>query len=90
MALKRHKIAVMEYQRITLRIPTDLHKQLIEKSEQKSRSMNAEIIARLIDSLSVPDDVPTPTNDEHIRRIASEIVKEELARLTKAGIKLAD
>ena len=90
MTLKRHKIAVMEYQRITLRIPTDLHKQLMEKSEQKSRSMNAEIIARLIDSLNLPDDELAPSNDEHIRRIASEVLKEELAKLTKAGIKLAD
>jgi hypothetical protein len=90
MTLKRHKIAIMEYQRITLRIPTDLHKQLMEKSEQKSRSMNAEIIARLIDSLNLPDDELAPSNDEHIRRIASEVLKEELAKLTKAGIKLAD
>ena len=90
MTLKRHKIAVMEYQRITLRIPTDLHKQLMEKSEQKSRSMNAEIIARLIDSLNLPDDELAPSNDEHIRRIASEVLKEELAKLTKAGIKFAD
>ena len=80
----------MEYQRITLRIPTDLHKQLMEKSKQKSRSMNAEIIARLIDSLNLPDDELAPSNDEHIRRIASEVLKEELAKLTKAGIKFAD
>ena len=76
----------MEYQRITLRIPTDLHQQLMEKSEQKSRSMNAEIIARLISSLSEPnEDSASNNNDEHIRRVALEVVKEELA---KAGLRL--
>jgi hypothetical protein len=37
----------MEYTRITLRIPTDLHEELIEASNAKSCSMNAEIISRL-------------------------------------------
>ena len=87
MALKRHKIAVMEYQRITLRIPIDLHQQLMEKSEQKSRSMNAEIIARLLASLSEPDEeLPASNDEEKIRRVALEVVRKELdARLGKAG-----
>ena len=37
----------MEYTRITLRIPTDLHEELIETANAKSCSMNAEIISRL-------------------------------------------
>ena len=87
MALKRHKIAVMEYQRITLRIPIDLHQQLMEKSEQKSRSMNAEIIASLLASLSEPDEeLPASNDEEKIRRVALEVVRKELdARLGKAG-----
>ena len=77
----------MEYQRITLRIPIDLHQQLMEKSEQKSRSMNAEIIARLLASLSEPDEeLPASNDEEKIRRVALEVVREELdARLGKAG-----
>ena len=35
------------YQRITLRIPKDLHTKLMSEAEAKSRSMNAEIIDRL-------------------------------------------
>lgn len=77
----------MEYQRITLRIPIDLHQQLMEKSEQKSRSMNAEIIARLLASLSEPDEeLPASNDEEKIRRVALEVVRKELdARLGKAG-----
>ena len=77
----------MEYQRITLRIPIDLHQQLMEKSEQKSRSMNAEIIARLLASLSEPDEeLPASNAEEKIRRVALEVVRKELdARLGNAG-----
>ena len=35
------------YQRITLRIPKRLHAQLMREANKASRSMNAEIIARL-------------------------------------------
>lgn len=39
----------MEYlsQRITLRIPADLHQELLKAAEEKGSSMNAEIISRL-------------------------------------------
>jgi hypothetical protein len=38
------------YTRITLRIPKALHEHLAESAEQSSKSMNAEIIARLEES----------------------------------------
>lgn len=38
------------YTRITLRIPKALHEHLSESAEQSSKSMNAEIIARLEES----------------------------------------
>lgn len=41
----------MDYQRITLRIPTELHKALSELAKENSKSMNAEIINRLQGSL---------------------------------------
>lgn len=41
------------YTRITLRIPRDLHKDLAEHAERTSKSMNAEIIARLEESFSL-------------------------------------
>lgn len=36
-----------DYTRITLRIPKDVHQKLTESAKQTSKSMNAEIIARL-------------------------------------------
>lgn len=41
------------YTRITLRIPRDLHKNLAEHAERTSKSMNAEIIARLEESFEI-------------------------------------
>lgn len=40
------------YTRITLRIPKDLHSRLADSAAATSKSMNAEIIARLTDSFS--------------------------------------
>lgn len=40
------------YTRITLRIPRDLHEKLQEMADRTSKSMNAEIIARLEHSFS--------------------------------------
>lgn len=41
-----------EYTRITLRIPQDLHARLANAAENTSKSLNAEIIARLQESFS--------------------------------------
>ncbi|MFJ2456650.1 Arc family DNA-binding protein [Pseudomonas protegens] len=41
-----------EYIRITLRIPKELHSLLADSAEQTSKSMNAEILARLQESFS--------------------------------------
>ena len=66
----------MEYTRITFRIPADLHQELTEAAEKNSRSMNAEIIARLrVASNSSVEEVKLLTGDE-VRRI----VREELAK----------
>ena len=76
-AWKRHKIAVMEYQRITLRIPADLHQELMEVAEEKSMSMNAVVIARLRLAGGLPIDdgqVLTPAQLEQVR----EVIQEEL------------
>lgn len=42
------------YTRITLRIPKDLHQQLADVAEATSKSMNAEIVARLRESFATP------------------------------------
>lgn len=42
----------IEYERITLRIPSDVHQNLSVLAGQKSRSMNAEIIRRLRSTLT--------------------------------------
>jgi len=40
--------------RITLRIPSYLHSQLVQSAEANARSMNGEIVARLQESFSGP------------------------------------
>ena len=68
----------MEYQRITLRIPTDLHQDLMQLAEEKSMSMNAVVLARLRLAANLPiDDVQgllTPAQIEQVR----ELIQEEL------------
>lgn len=44
-----------KYTRITLRIPKDLHARLSEEAEATSKSMNAEIVARLESSFEEMD-----------------------------------
>lgn len=66
----------MEYQRITLRIPKDLHEELLRVAEEKSRSMNAEIITRLRGD-ELPSDIALP--EQRLR----EIIQEELAKQEK-------
>ena len=62
----------MEYTRITFRIPVDLHQELMEASEENSRSMNAEIIARLRLARDLPANEEQPLTAEDVRRIVSE------------------
>ena len=69
----------MEYTRITFRIPADLHQELTEAAEMNSRSMNAEIIARLRFASVLPSGEEHPLSGEEVRRI----VREELAKAGK-------
>lgn len=45
------KKLVIEYDRITLRIPSDVHQILSAVASEKSKSLNAEIVSRLRASL---------------------------------------
>ena len=59
----------------------------METAEENSRSMNAEIIARLRATRNLPANEATPADSqsltvEDMRRVALEVVREEL---TKAG-----
>ena len=47
------------YQRVNLRIPRDLHAQLMQAAQAKSHSMNAEIVQRLSDSFAPTEDALT-------------------------------
>jgi hypothetical protein len=83
MMQKRHKIAIMEYQRITLRIPADLHQELMDAADKNSMSMNAAIIARLRATRNLPanETVPAdsqPLTAEDVRGLALKVVQEEL------------
>ena len=62
----------MEYTRITFRIPVDLHQELMEASEENSRSMNAEIIARLRLASDLPDGDEQALTADQVRRIIQE------------------
>ena len=74
-----------DFFRTQIRIPSDIYEAIKESAEESGRSLNAE----MVHLMSVGLDAKTPMrsdNDRHIR----ELIREELARLTKAGIKLAD
>lgn len=62
----------MEYTRITLRIPKDLHEELIQSAEEQSKSMNAEIIERLRNK-GESSDLSLP--EEKLRQIIREELK---------------
>lgn len=55
------------YNRITFRIPKDLHVKLMDCSVGSSHSMNAEIIARLENSFIVPDAIQELLDAEEAR-----------------------
>lgn len=74
---KRHKIAVMEYQRITLRIPADLHQELMDVAEDKSMSMNAVVIARLRLAGGLPIEDGQLLTDAQLEQVR-ELIQEEL------------
>lgn len=81
------------YTRITLRIPKDLHAKLQSAADDSSKSMNAEIIARLGDSFverkessALAENLRIVWTDE-IRQITEEasrkVLSEEIQELRK-------
>lgn len=67
------------YTRITLRIPKDLHQQLAEAAEATSKSMNAEIVARLAESFS----------DARYRQDMTERLETLQAKINDLSVKIA-
>ena len=66
----------MDYQRITLRIPTDLHKKIMELAEKSSKSMNAEVIARLQNSIEDSNNF----DESKIKDLLREVIREEFSK----------
>ncbi len=63
------------YTRITLRIPRNLHEKLQYEADISSKSMNAEIIARLEQSFSIDFyKAKLPLSDERIDSAAKTII----------------
>lgn len=66
-----------------------MRRQLEESARQGGRSLHAEILQRLMQSLGNTDTQSSDNDnnlDERIRRVALEVIREELdARLSKAG-----
>lgn len=60
------------YTRITLRIPKDLHSKLSDAADETSKSMNAEIIARLEDSFA-------PAHDSRASTWAAEEISKRIS-----------
>ena len=75
MSIKKTYHRGMEYQRITLRIPVELHKTLLELAKCNSKSMNAEIINRLQSSTK-----DTRQDNHDLADLIRSIIKEELAK----------
>lgn len=65
------------YTRITLRIPTELHEHLAASAEKTSKSMNAEIIARLEDSYLYGDKSPAEKFTEDVATKAAAKAMEQ-------------
>jgi len=63
------------YTRMTLRIPKDLHKKLVENAELRSKSTNAEIVARLEESFNPATAIPE--DFERLYKLQKEIIDEK-------------
>lgn len=74
------------YTRITLRIPKELHERLADSADKTSKSMNAEIIARLSESFSVRsvEDRAVDRVSELDRQVA-DLTVESYSLLREAG-----
>lgn len=73
----------MEYktQRVTLRIPKDLHQFLSKSAEKESKSLNAEIIARLRstqNNTSTNIGIDEKEAEAMHRRVLKKVLTEEL------------
>lgn len=66
------------YTRITLRIPKDLHVALAAEADATSKSLNAEIVARLASSFA---DRQPPADEERVQDIAKEAAELILRRI---------
>lgn len=68
----------MEYlsQRITLRIPADLHQDLLKAAEENGSSMNAEIIARLRNPRKMSEIESTVLTEERLKKLMHEVLLE--------------
>ena len=80
----------------SIRLPVVVRRQLEESARQGGRSLHAEILQRLMQSLGNNDTKSSDSDnslDEHIRQIATEVIQKELdarlrtelARMSKAG-----
>jgi hypothetical protein len=74
-----------DFFRTQIRIPSDIYEAIKESAEESGRSLNAE----MVHLMSIGLDAKTPIHSDSDTRIR-ELIREELAKLTKAGIKLAD
>ncbi len=65
--------------RISLRIPVELHKQLAEEAEEKSRSINAEVIERLQSSFEQSKSI-NGISESRMEELIREAIRKELKK----------
>ncbi len=70
----------MDIQKTALRLPKDLHQMVSDAARDAGHSMNAEIIFRLRSSF-----VSEEPKSSDIKELMRELIREELARMSKAG-----
>jgi len=61
--------------RITLRLPSSLQRALVEEAKKSARSLNSEIVRRLLDSLVMQPRSPVAHKLEAIEETVTEIYK---------------
>ena len=63
-------------QRITLRIPAELHQKLTEEADKSCKSMNAEILARIQNSFESLNSL----DETRLEKLIRLTIKEELSK----------
>lgn len=71
-----------DYMKTALRLPRDLHAELMEAARERGRSFNSEVVARLHDSIANAD---LARGDDGLNDLISRTVKHTMESMLKSG-----